>query len=91
MRYGLFYKVVGSLSHFNQEASTAAEVLVTNFCRFGVPRELHCHHGRNFRVSSDTGFATSGSKLAPHTCTLSRTAWWNATVEEHLRKVATSY
>jgi hypothetical protein len=26
----------------NQEASTVAEALVTNFfCRFGIPRELH--------------------------------------------------
>jgi hypothetical protein len=33
----------------NQEASTEAEVLVTNFfCRFGIPRELHSDQGRNF-------------------------------------------
>jgi transposase InsO family protein len=33
----------------NQEASTIAEVLVTNFfCRFGIPRELHSDQGRNF-------------------------------------------
>jgi transposase InsO family protein len=33
----------------NQEASTIAETLVTNFfCRFGVPRELHTDQGRNF-------------------------------------------
>jgi hypothetical protein len=33
----------------NQEASTEADALVTNFfCRFGVPRELHSDQGRNF-------------------------------------------
>jgi hypothetical protein len=33
----------------NQEASTIAETLVTNFfCRFGIPRELHSDQGRNF-------------------------------------------
>jgi Mn-dependent DtxR family transcriptional regulator len=33
----------------NQEASTVAETLVTNFfCRFGIPRELHSDQGRNF-------------------------------------------
>jgi hypothetical protein len=33
----------------NQEASTVAEALVTNFfCRFGIPRELHSDQGSNF-------------------------------------------
>jgi transposase InsO family protein len=33
----------------NQEASTVAEALVTNFLfRFGVPRELHSDQGCNF-------------------------------------------
>jgi hypothetical protein len=32
----------------NQEASTVAEVLVSNFCRFGVPQEIHSEEGRNF-------------------------------------------
>jgi transposase InsO family protein len=32
----------------NQVASTKAEALVTNFCRFGIPRELHRDQGRNF-------------------------------------------
>ena len=33
----------------NQEASTVAETLVTNFfCRFGVPMGLHSDQGRNF-------------------------------------------
>jgi transposase InsO family protein len=33
----------------NKEASTVAEVLVTNFYRFGVPRELHSDQGHNFK------------------------------------------
>jgi hypothetical protein len=33
----------------NQEASTAAEALVTNFCRFGVSRKIHSDQGRNFK------------------------------------------
>jgi len=33
----------------NQEASTVADALVTNFfCRFGVPMELHSDQCRNF-------------------------------------------
>jgi hypothetical protein len=33
----------------NQEASTVAEALVTNFfCRFGIPRELPSYQGCNF-------------------------------------------
>jgi transposase InsO family protein len=35
----------------NQEASTVAEALVSNFCRFGVPMELHSDQGRNFESS----------------------------------------
>jgi hypothetical protein len=52
----------------NQEASTVAEALVTNFfCRFGIPRELHSDHGRNFRISSATGgFATPVSEQDHH-------------------------
>jgi hypothetical protein len=33
----------------NQEPSTAADAPVSNvFCRFGVLRELHSNHGKNF-------------------------------------------
>jgi hypothetical protein len=36
----------------NQEASTVADALVTDFfCRFGVPRELHSDQGRNFEAN----------------------------------------
>jgi hypothetical protein len=32
----------------NQVASRVIESLVTDFCHFGVPRELHSDQGRNF-------------------------------------------
>jgi hypothetical protein len=32
----------------NQQVLRAAEVLVTNFCCFGVPWELHSDQGHNF-------------------------------------------
>jgi transposase InsO family protein len=32
----------------SEEASTVAEELVTNFCHFRIPRELHNDQGRNF-------------------------------------------
>jgi transposase len=32
----------------NQEASAVAQALVTNFCHFGVPRELRSDQGHNF-------------------------------------------
>jgi transposase InsO family protein len=32
----------------NQEASTIVEAVVTNFCCFGIPRELHRDQGCNF-------------------------------------------
>lgn len=48
----------------NQEASTVAEALVADFCRFGVPRKLHSDQDRN---SSDTGsFVTPGSVQDAH-------------------------
>jgi hypothetical protein len=32
----------------NQEASTVAEALITNFCHFEALRELHSDQGHNF-------------------------------------------
>jgi hypothetical protein len=50
----------------NQEASTIAETLVTNFfCRFGIPRELHSDQGRNFE-SHLLSSATRGSEQDAH-------------------------
>jgi hypothetical protein len=46
----------------NQEASTVAEARVCSFCRFGVPRELHSDHDRNFESRLITGFTTPGNE-----------------------------
>jgi hypothetical protein len=46
----------------NQEASTVADALVTVFCRFGVPRELHSDKGRNFESQLMLGPGKSGDK-----------------------------
>jgi hypothetical protein len=43
-----FMKWPEAYAILKQEASTVAEALVTNFCRCGVPRELHSNQGRNF-------------------------------------------
>jgi hypothetical protein len=81
----------------NQEASTVAEALVTNFfCRFGIPRELHSDQGCNFqshllqeilqclRVSK-----TCTPPLHPQSDGLVER--YIKTVEERLRKVVTSH
>jgi transposase InsO family protein len=81
----------------NQEASTIAEALVTNFfCRFGIPRELHSDQGRNFcshllqevlqrlRVSK-----TRTTPLHPQSDGMVER--YIKTIEEHLRKVVASH
>jgi hypothetical protein len=51
----------------NQEASTIAETLVTNFfCRSGIPRELHSDQGRNFESQLQEGSATPGIEQDAH-------------------------
>jgi hypothetical protein len=76
----------------NQEASAVAEALVTNFCRFGVPRELHSDQGRNCesRVIQEVLQRLGVSKT--HTTPLhlqsdGMVERYTKTVEEHLRKV----
>jgi hypothetical protein len=66
----------------NQEASTVAEALVTNFLwRFGIPRELHSDEGRNFepgliqKILQCLGL----SKTRTDPCIHSRILWWKAT------------
>jgi hypothetical protein len=80
----------------DQEASTVADVLVTNFfCRFGIPRELHSDQGRNtesgllqeilqrLRVSKTrtTPLHPQADRMVERCIT---------TVEEHLQKVVSS-
>ena len=46
--YPYFTKWTESYAIPNQEATTVAEKLVTEFvCRFGVPREMHSDQGSN--------------------------------------------
>jgi hypothetical protein len=45
---GYFTKWPKAYAIPNQEVSTVAEVLVTNFYNCGLPLELHCDQGRNF-------------------------------------------
>jgi hypothetical protein len=81
----------------NQEASTIAETLVTNFfCRFGVPRELHSDQGRNFEsnllqeVSQRLGVnKTRTTPLHPQSDGMVER--YIKTIEEHLRKVVASH
>jgi hypothetical protein len=74
----------------NQEASTVADALVTNFfCRFGVPRELHTNQCRNFE-----------SRLRQQVLERQRTSnpqldgmveRYVKTVEDHLRNVVSAH
>jgi hypothetical protein len=79
----------------NQEASTVAQALVTNFfCRFGIPRELHSDPGRNFEshllqeVLQRLGVGkTRTTPLHPQSDGMVER--YVKTIEEHLRKVVT--
>jgi hypothetical protein len=81
----------------DQEASTVADALMTNFfCRFGVPRELYSDQGRNFesRLMQDVlqrlGVGkTRATPLHPQSdCMVER---YVKTIEEHLRKVVSTH
>jgi hypothetical protein len=81
----------------NQEASTVAEVLVTNFfCRFGILLELHNDQGRNFEsrllqeILQHLGVSeTCTTPLHPQLDGM--VECYIKIVEEHLRKVVTSH
>jgi transposase InsO family protein len=81
----------------NQEASTVAEALVTNFfCRFGAPRELHSDQGRNFEshllneVLQRLGISkTRTTPLHPQSDGMVER--YIKTIEQHLRKGVTSH
>jgi transposase InsO family protein len=81
----------------NQEATTVAEALVTNFfCRFGIPRELHSDQGRNFEstilreILQRLGVAqTRTTPLHPQSDGMVER--YIKTIEEHLRKVVASH
>jgi hypothetical protein len=81
----------------NQEASTVADALVTNFfCRFGVPRELHSDQGRNFEsrlmqeMLQRLGVGkTRTTPLHPQSDGMGER--YVKTIEEHLRKVVSTH
>jgi transposase InsO family protein len=80
----------------NQEASTVAEALGTNFfCRFGIPRELHSDQGRNFEshllqeVLQRLGVSkTRTTSLHPQSDGMVER--YVKTIEENLQKVVTN-
>jgi hypothetical protein len=96
-RYGLFYQAAEGLRVHNQEASTVAKALVTNFlCRFGVPRELHSDQGRNFesRLMQEVlqRLGVSKARTTPlHPQSDGMVERYIKAVEKHLRKVVTSH
>jgi hypothetical protein len=81
----------------NQEASTVAEALVTNFfCPFGIPQELYGDQGRNFEsrllqeVLQRLGVSKTGTTpLHPQSDGVMKR--YIKTAEEHLRKVVASH
>jgi hypothetical protein len=80
----------------NQEASTVADTLVTNFCRFGVPRELHSDQGRNFESRLMQGvlerLGINKTRTTPlHPQSDGMVEHYVKTVEEHLRKVVSTH
>jgi transposase InsO family protein len=81
----------------NQEASTVAEALVTNFfCRFGIPRELHSDQGRNFESHTLREIlqrlGVSKTRTTPlHPQSDGMVERHIKTIEEHLQKVVASH
>jgi transposase InsO family protein len=79
-----------AISH--QEASSIAKVLVTNFCSFGIPRELHSDQGRNFESRLLQEILRHLEVSKTHTTPLhpqldGMVQHYIKTVEEHLWKV----
>jgi transposase InsO family protein len=80
----------------NQEASTVAAALVTDFCRFGVPRELHSDQGRNFesRLMLEVlkRLGISKTRTTPlHLQSDGMVERYVKMIEEHLRKVVSTH
>jgi hypothetical protein len=81
----------------NQEASTVADALVTNFfCRFGVLMELHSNQGQNFefRLMQEVLERLRVSKIRTiplHPESDGMVELYVKTIEEHLRKVVSTH
>jgi transposase InsO family protein len=79
----------------NQEATTIGEALVTDFCRFGIPREFHSDQGRNFEshllqeVLQRLGVSKTRTTLL-HPQSDGMEERYINTIEEHLLKVVAS-
>jgi hypothetical protein len=58
-----------------QEALIVAEALVTHFCRFGAPRNLHSDQGRNFDSRMIREVLQRLGVSTPHPCIRSPAAW----------------
>jgi hypothetical protein len=76
----------------NQEASTVVEVLVTDFCHFGVPLELHSDQGHNLEshLLQEVLRCLGVSKMCTtplHLQSDGMVECYIRTVEEHLQKV----
>jgi hypothetical protein len=79
-RYGLFTKWQEAYAIPNQEPLTVAESLViTFFCRFGVPRTTNWP-GRNLEpwLTKEVFQRLVVARHAPHPCICKRKAWRNA-------------
>jgi hypothetical protein len=80
----------------NQEPSTLAEVLITNFfCRFGIPRGFHSDQSRNFKfrlmqdILQSLGVSNTRISLL-HPQSEGVVERYTEVVEEHLREVVVS-
>jgi hypothetical protein len=80
----------------SQEALSVAEVLLTNFCCFGIPQELHSDQDLNFEshliheVLQCLGVSKKCTMLM-HPQSDSMVKCYIKTVQEHLRKVVASH
>ena len=84
-----FTKWTESYAIPNQEATTVAEKLVSEFvCRFGVPREIHSDQGSNFesKVMTEVCKLLDIEKTrTPRPYILSQTVKWNDSIEHWLK------
>jgi hypothetical protein len=73
----------------NQKASTVAEKLVSNFCRFGVPRDLHSDQGLNseFTLMQEIQQRLRASK----TCTTVQNSQSDSIVERYKNRLRSTY
>jgi hypothetical protein len=91
-----FPKLPEAYAISSQEASTVAESVVSNFCRFGIPLELPSDQGRNFECclleEILQRLGVSKTCITPlHRQSDVMVERYIITVEEDLRKVVVSH